>query len=142
MVAPHPALAASYALAPSFASYWPTISSLPTYTPTTPLSLLRPSPSLDPLHGGLTLLAVIIFVTYTLSVVTRNVSQVDRLWTYIPVWFSAYYAFTPVARIVLASSRALSVQEVATLAWEVTDKRALLSLGLQVSFASSVDAFW
>jgi len=34
-------------------------------------------------------------VTYVLSLVTGNVSQVDRLWTYLPVTYSAYYALLP-----------------------------------------------
>ncbi len=33
--------------------------------------------------------------TYVLSLVTGNVSQVDRLWTFLPVIYSAYYALLP-----------------------------------------------
>jgi len=34
-------------------------------------------------------------VTYTLSVITSNVSQVDRVWTFLPTIYTAYYALLP-----------------------------------------------
>lgn len=34
-------------------------------------------------------------VTYILSLITGNVSQVDRVWTFLPVIYSLYYAFLP-----------------------------------------------
>lgn len=34
-------------------------------------------------------------ITYVLSIITGNVSQVDRLWTFLPVIYTAYYAFLP-----------------------------------------------
>ena len=34
-------------------------------------------------------------ITYILSLLTGNVSQVDRLWTFLPVIYSAYYALLP-----------------------------------------------
>jgi hypothetical protein len=33
--------------------------------------------------------------TYILSVITSNVSQVDRLWTFLPTIYTAYYALLP-----------------------------------------------
>ncbi|KAH8118124.1 DUF1295-domain-containing protein [Phellopilus nigrolimitatus] len=33
--------------------------------------------------------------TYALSIITNNVSQVDRVWTFLPVMYSAYYALLP-----------------------------------------------
>ncbi|KIL59568.1 hypothetical protein M378DRAFT_110916 [Amanita muscaria Koide BX008] len=34
-------------------------------------------------------------VTYVASIVTSNVSQVDRLWTFLPTIYTAYYALLP-----------------------------------------------
>lgn len=34
-------------------------------------------------------------VTWLLSIVTSNVSQVDRLWTFLPTIYTAYYALLP-----------------------------------------------
>jgi hypothetical protein len=34
-------------------------------------------------------------VTWVLSLVTSNVSQVDRLWTFLPAIYTAYYALLP-----------------------------------------------
>ena len=34
-------------------------------------------------------------VTYVLSLITGNCSQVDRLWTFLPTIYTAYYAFIP-----------------------------------------------
>jgi len=33
--------------------------------------------------------------TYILSIITSNVSQVDRLWTFLPTIYTAYYALLP-----------------------------------------------
>jgi steroid 5-alpha reductase family enzyme len=33
---------------------------------------------------------------YVVSVITSNVSQVDRLWTFLPTIYTAYYAFLPI----------------------------------------------
>ena len=34
-------------------------------------------------------------ITYVLSVLTGNVSQVDRLWTSLPTMYTVYYALLP-----------------------------------------------
>jgi hypothetical protein len=34
-------------------------------------------------------------VTWVLSLITSNVSQVDRLWTFLPTIYTAYYALLP-----------------------------------------------
>lgn len=36
-----------------------------------------------------------VIVSYVLSVVTGNVSQVDRVWTFVPTIYTAYYALLP-----------------------------------------------
>lgn len=33
--------------------------------------------------------------TYVFSLITSNVSQVDRLWTFLPTIYTAYYALLP-----------------------------------------------
>ena len=33
--------------------------------------------------------------TYVLSLITGNVSQVDRIWTFLPTLYTAYYALLP-----------------------------------------------
>ena len=35
-------------------------------------------------------------IAYVLSVITGNVSQVDRLWTFLPTMYTAYFALLPV----------------------------------------------
>lgn len=39
--------------------------------------------------------AVVTAVCYISSVITSNVSQVDRLWTFLPTIYTAYYALLP-----------------------------------------------
>ncbi|KAF5342103.1 hypothetical protein D9611_001596 [Ephemerocybe angulata] len=39
--------------------------------------------------------AFTIAATFIVSVITGNVSQVDRLWTFLPTIYTAYYAFLP-----------------------------------------------
>ncbi|KAK0469937.1 uncharacterized protein EV420DRAFT_1298248 [Desarmillaria tabescens] len=39
--------------------------------------------------------AFVTAATYVASIVTANVSQVDRLWTFLPVIYSAYFALLP-----------------------------------------------
>lgn len=34
-------------------------------------------------------------ITYVLSLLTGNVSQVDRVWTFLPTIYTAYYALLP-----------------------------------------------
>lgn len=34
-------------------------------------------------------------VTYVLSILTGNVSQVDRVWTFLPTIYTVYYALLP-----------------------------------------------
>ena len=39
--------------------------------------------------------AFITVATYVTSVITSNVSQVDRLWTFLPTIYTAYFALLP-----------------------------------------------
>ena len=48
------------------------------------------------LEYPLKLCAATTVTTYALSIVTGNVSQVDRLWTILPTLYTAYWALLPV----------------------------------------------
>jgi hypothetical protein len=69
--------------------------------------------------------------TWIASLVTNNVSQVDRLWTFLPTIYTAYYAFLPA----LPPAQTLWVMPYApkALGWTVLkdySPRALLMFGL------------
>ena len=69
--------------------------------------------------------------TWIASLVTNNVSQVDRLWTFLPTIYTAYYAFLPA----LPPAQTLWVMPYApkALGWAVLkdySPRALLMFGL------------
>jgi hypothetical protein len=49
----------------------------------------------DPIHTVLPLLGTAIIASYVMSVLTRNVSQVDRMWTTFPVIYSLHFALFP-----------------------------------------------
>ena len=71
-------------------------------------------------------------VTYILSVITSNVSQVDRLWTFLPTIYTAYFALLPLWPNELFFIFPYSPKD---LGWTVTtdfSPRALLMLGLTV----------
>lgn len=53
------------------------------------------STHVDPAHPTLVLLGPLITFLYVLGLATRNVSQVDRVWTFLPVLFSASFALFP-----------------------------------------------
>lgn len=72
--------------------------------------------------------------TYVLSLVTSNVSQVDRLWTFLPTIYTAYYALLPLwpnelPGVPLAP---YTPKEVGWAAARDFSPRALLMLGLVV----------
>lgn len=69
--------------------------------------------------------------TWIASLVTNNVSQVDRLWTFLPTIYTAYYAFLPT----LPPAQTLWVMPYApkALGWSVLkdySPRAVLMFGL------------
>lgn len=49
----------------------------------------------DPIHTVLPLLGTVVIASYVMSVLTRNVSQVDRMWTTFPVIYSLHFALFP-----------------------------------------------
>ncbi len=47
------------------------------------------------LEYPLNLFAATTVTTYVLSIITGNVSQVDRVWTFMPTLYTAYWALLP-----------------------------------------------
>jgi len=58
------------------------------YSSTTPQVLLT-------LEYPLVLCTAVTLTTYVLSLITDNYSQVDRIWTFMPTVYIAYWAFLP-----------------------------------------------
>ena len=61
---------------------------------------MSPIPFIQPIlaatfHYPLKLCATTTLTTYILSLVTGNVSQVDRVWTFLPTIYTAYWALFP-----------------------------------------------
>ena len=68
---------------------------------------------------------------YVVSVVTGNVSQVDRVWTFLPWVYTAYFAFLPLwPRNPVLPGFPYTPAEVT---FTETSPRALLMFGLVVS---------
>lgn len=58
---------------------------------------VRKQPLIKPtFHYPIKLCIATTLTTWILSLVTGNVSQVDRLWTFLPTIYSAYWALLPV----------------------------------------------
>jgi hypothetical protein len=75
------------------------------------------------------------FLTYVASITTCNVSQVDRVWTFLPTIYTAYWALLPLWPPESEESRRYLVpsvpQQAAHLARDFST-HALLMLGLTV----------
>jgi len=72
-------------------------------------------------------------IVYALSIVTGNVSQVDRVWTFLPVIYTGYYALLPLWPNVPAFPLApFTPYDVNSTVASVYSSRALLMFGLQV----------
>jgi hypothetical protein len=72
--------------------------------------------------------------TYVLSIITGNVSQVDRVWTFLPTVYTAYWALLPLWPLDNKTWRYLLpyVPEEASHLARNFSPRALLMLGLTV----------
>ena len=70
---------------------------VPTGSFSSTMSILRRRRSVVPptFQYPIKLCAATTVTVYILSLITGNVSQVDRLWTFLPVIYSSYYAFLP-----------------------------------------------
>ncbi|KAI9512970.1 DUF1295-domain-containing protein [Russula earlei] len=82
----------------------------------------------------LRLCAAATLTTYVLSLITGNVSQVDRVWTFLPTIYTAYWALLPLWPLKSAYWRFLLpfVPEEASYFARHLSPRALLILGLTV----------
>lgn len=82
----------------------------------------------------LQLCAATTLATYVLSIVTGNVSQVDRIWTFMPTIYTAYWALLPLWPHNSSTWRFLSpyVPEEASNFARNFSPRALLIMGLTV----------
>jgi hypothetical protein len=87
----------------------------------------------------LTLCIAMTVSTYIISLLTGNVSQVDRIWTIMPTIYTAYWALLPLWRHGGASSWGYLSPYVPEEAAHLTrdfSPRALLMLGLTVRKSS------
>ncbi|GAA5961216.1 hypothetical protein JCM21900_006335 [Sporobolomyces salmonicolor] len=77
----------------------------------------------DPLHPALLFCAGMSAIVWVLGEVTGNVSQVDRLWTFLPLIYSAHFTFLP-----WLNGTVSSISEL--------DHRMLLVFALQVAWSA------
>lgn len=83
---------------------WPTIQSfvptIRTFFSTHPIlslqSWLTYYASVDPLHTAICICILSSTGVYVAQQATGNASQVDRIWTFAPVWYGAHFALQPV----------------------------------------------
>lgn len=82
----------------------------------------------------------ITLTTYLLSIITGNVSQVDRLWVFLPTIYTAYWALLPLWPHNSSSWRCLLpyVPDEASHFASDFSPRALLMLGLSVRILAPV----
>lgn len=91
---------------------WPTLQSFPStfhafFTSHPVLSLeswLTYYATVDPLHTAIVLCTISATACYVMQQLTGNASQVDRIWTFAPVWYGAHFALQPVVAAKLISS--------------------------------------
>ncbi|CAO1632708.1 unnamed protein product [Sympodiomycopsis kandeliae] len=58
----------------------------------------------DPLHTAIVLCAISSAAVYVTQQFTGNASQVDRIWTFAPVWYGAHFTLQPVIAAKLISN--------------------------------------
>lgn len=58
----------------------------------------------DPLHTAIVLCSISSAAVYIMQQLTGNASQVDRIWTFAPVWYGAHFALQPVLAAKLIAS--------------------------------------
>ncbi|GAA5826028.1 hypothetical protein JCM11251_000097 [Rhodosporidiobolus azoricus] len=108
-------------------SLLPALQSFPSNAPTSfsipDLKHWYTSTTTDPLHPALAACAVWSALVWVLGEATGNVSQVDRLWTTLPLFYSAHFTFYPYLTGLVSSPKDL-------------DPRMLLVFGLQCCWAA------
>ena len=104
-----------------------------------PIALTKTVP--PSFHWPLQFFIANVLVSYVLSVVTGNVSQVDRVWTFVPTIYTAYFALLPLwphKQMML-----LWPYTPEKIEWKLGERyspRALLMFGLVVSHSISIYA--
>lgn len=92
-------------LVPTLKSFLPTLQSFfSTHSALNPQSWLTYYASVDPLHTAIVLCAISSTAVYVTQQITGNASQVDRIWTFAPVWYGAHFALQPVVAAKLIAS--------------------------------------
>ncbi|GAA5896524.1 hypothetical protein JCM8208_004223 [Rhodotorula glutinis] len=83
---------AHHSLIPSISTF---TSSLPSSYSIDAIQTWYTNPSTDPLHPAIAFSLATAALVFVLGEVTGNVSQVDRLWTSLPLIYSAHFTFWP-----------------------------------------------
>ncbi|PWN25489.1 DUF1295-domain-containing protein [Jaminaea rosea] len=98
-------LKASAHLLPTLKSFLPTLQSFFTsHSPLSPQSWLTYYATVDPLHTAIVLCTISSTAVYVAQQITGNASQVDRIWTFAPVWYGAHFTLQPVIAAKLIAS--------------------------------------
>lgn len=78
-------------------SFWPTLQGFFASHPVLSLdSWASYYASVDPLHTAIVLCATSSTAVYIAHQISGNASQVDRIWTFAPVWYGAHFTLQPV----------------------------------------------
>lgn len=108
---PHPALDATKNLIPALQAFWPTYRQ---YFPTL-ASLVDYRNHVafytqaDSLHSAVAICGFFTIYVYVMQEITGNASQVDGLWTFLPVIYGAHFALQKYVAHLLAPSKLESV---------------------------------
>lgn len=98
-------LKASTHLLPTLKAFWPTFQ---TFFQTHPVLSLQSWAtyyvSVDPLHTAIVICAASSTAVYVAQQITGNASQVDRIWTFAPIWYGAHFTLQPVVAAKLLAS--------------------------------------
>lgn len=91
---PHPALDPQTHLIPALQSFWP---SFVKYFEKKSFTSLQAYQSYyqdaDPMHSAIAIVGVISFYVWFMEKLTGNASQVDGLWTFLPLIYSFHFTF-------------------------------------------------
>ncbi|PWN45254.1 DUF1295-domain-containing protein [Ceraceosorus guamensis] len=139
---PHPALDINEVAIPALANFW---SSFTAHFPSA-LSFFSPAvqskwyATADPLHSAVVICAAFSTYCYVMQEITGNASQVDGLWTFLPVIYTFHFTFqraighwlqppSPVTSFFQKSAASVS-------AFDLIEPRLLLIFGLQVLWSA------
>ncbi|CAO1636042.1 unnamed protein product [Parajaminaea phylloscopi] len=98
-------LKATTHLVPTLKAFWPTLQSFFSSHPVLSVqSWLTYYASADPLHTAILICAAASTAVYVAQQLTGNASQVDRIWTFAPLWYGAHFTLQPVVAAKLIAS--------------------------------------